>query len=69
MSRYPKGRKQYNGRVERSFRTDDEELYRPFLMKIEDVDQFLSFAQSWQNFYNNDSTFAVTLLVKETDIR
>ncbi|MCL0078817.1 hypothetical protein M1O56_04030 [Dehalococcoidia bacterium] len=30
----PKGRKGYNGRVERSHRSDNEELYIPFLLNI-----------------------------------
>ena len=52
LSRYPKGRKQYNGRVERSQRTDDEEFYRPYLLNIPNTEQFLAYAQRWIYFYN-----------------
>jgi len=41
--RYPLGRKQYNGRVERSHRTDDEEFYRPYLLDPLSTDLLLSF--------------------------
>jgi transposase-like protein len=52
LARYPKGRKGYNGRVERSHRTDDEEFYRPYLLKINTVDEFLALAHKWIYFYN-----------------
>jgi transposase len=52
LRRYPKGRKQYNGRVERSHRTDDEELYRPYLLRANDTTQYLSLAARWIYFYN-----------------
>jgi putative transposase len=52
LRRYPKGRKQYNGRVERSHRTDDEEFYRPYLLNIASVPDFLYYAQRWIYFYN-----------------
>ncbi|NIO00259.1 MAG: helix-turn-helix domain-containing protein, partial [Anaerolineae bacterium] len=52
LGRYPKGRKGYNGRVERSHRTDDEEFYRPYLLHIPDTGQFLFYAQRWEYFYN-----------------
>lgn len=32
LVRFPLGRKGYNGRVERSHRTDDEEFYLPLLL-------------------------------------
>ena len=52
MVRYPMGRKQYNGRVERSHRTDDEELYRPRILEVGDVRAFLEVAAEWVWFYN-----------------
>ena len=52
LARYPKGRKGYNGRVERSHRTDDEEFYRPYLLHLATVSQFLIYAQRWTYFYN-----------------
>ena len=52
LCRYPKGRKQYNGRVERSHRTDDEEFYRPYLSQAHDTTQFLALAARWVYFYN-----------------
>jgi len=52
LCRYPLGRKQYNGRVERSHRTDDEEFYRPYLMHANSDQQLLAFAARWIYFYN-----------------
>ena len=52
LKRYPMGRKQYNGRVERSHRADDEEFYRPYLLQLPDTDQFLQVATRWLYFYN-----------------
>jgi transposase len=52
LRRYPKGRKGYNGRVERSHRTDDEEFYRPYLLQIKNPRSFLSWAGHWAYFYN-----------------
>lgn len=52
LARYPKGRKGYNGRVERSHRSDDEEFYRPLLLTIKDCDEFLAYGQRWEYFYN-----------------
>ncbi|GBC95284.1 hypothetical protein HRbin16_01071 [bacterium HR16] len=52
LARYPKGRKGYNGRVERSHRTDDEEFYVPLLGQIEDVPSLLAAASGWQAYYN-----------------
>lgn len=52
LKRYPKGRKGYNGRVERSHRSDDEEFYRPYLLNLSDVSDFLTYAQRWTYFYN-----------------
>ncbi len=52
LCRYPLGRKGYNGRVERSHRSDDEEFYMPLLLDIEDTNQYLDRAFRWQAFYN-----------------
>lgn len=52
LCRYPKGRKQYNGRVERSHRTDDEEFYRPYLLQAEDPPHLLAYSHHWLYFYN-----------------
>ena len=52
LRRYPLGRKGYNGRVERSHRTDDEEFYRPYLLQAQDTDHFLCLAHHWLYFYN-----------------
>jgi hypothetical protein len=48
----PKGRKRYNGRAERSQRNDDEELYRPLLLAIQDYDEFLAYGQRCEYFHN-----------------
>ena len=52
LCRIPLGHKEYNGRVERSHRTDDEEFYRPYLLSLPDQDRFLAMAARWQFFYN-----------------
>ena len=52
LRRYPKGRKQYNGRVERSHRTDDEEFYRPYILKLQNTAQMLETASRWTYFFN-----------------
>lgn len=52
LARIPKGRKVYNGRVERSHHSDDEEFYIPFLLDIQDRKQFLDKASGWEYFYN-----------------
>ena len=52
LRRYPLGRKGYNGRVERSHRTDDEEFYRPYLLKAKDTHDLLGLALHWVYFYN-----------------
>ena len=52
LRRYPLGRKGYNGRVERSHRTDDEEFYRPYLAKAKSPADLLNLAQRWVYFYN-----------------
>lgn len=52
LRRYPMGRKGYNGRVERSHRTDDEEFYRPYLTQVENVSHWVQLAGHWVYFYN-----------------
>jgi hypothetical protein len=52
LARYPKGRKGYNGRLERSHRTDDEEFYCPLLLAINDCPELLRYGQRWEYFYN-----------------
>lgn len=52
LCRYLKGRKGYNGRVERSHRTDDEEFYAPCLLSIPDETTFLYWALRWEYVYN-----------------
>ncbi len=52
LRRYPLGRKQYNGRVERSHRTDDEEFYRPYLHQATCAQDLLDLAARWIYFYN-----------------
>ena len=52
LRRYPLGRKGYNGRVERSHRTDDEEFYRPYLLHAKDTTHLLTLALHWLYFYN-----------------
>jgi transposase len=49
----PKMQKQKQGHVERSHRTDDEELYIPHLKKAGDTKEFLELAQKWVWYYNN----------------
>ena len=50
--RYPVGKKEWNGRVERSHRTDDEEFYRRRLLEFGDMDAFLKGALEWVVKYN-----------------
>ena len=52
LCRYPLGRKGYNGRVERSHRSDDEEFYMPLLLQIDSTEQYLNRAFQWEAFYN-----------------
>lgn len=52
LRRIPPGHKEYNGRVERSHRTDDEEFYRLYLLSLPDQKRFLAMATRWQFFYN-----------------
>jgi transposase len=52
LVKIPKGRKEYNGRVERSHRTDDEEFYAPLILSIHNEDDFLRQATAWVHYYN-----------------
>jgi putative transposase len=52
LRRYPKGRKGYNGRVERSHRTDDEEFYAPYLLLARQEAEFLALSARWVYVYN-----------------
>jgi transposase len=52
LVRFPLGRKGYNGRVERSHRTDDEEFYLPLLERIRDERTLLKRAAHWVYYYN-----------------
>lgn len=52
LRRYPMGRKGYNGRVERSHRTDDEEFYAPYLLQARTPDQLLALSYRWLYVYN-----------------
>ena len=46
------GRKGYNGRVERSHRTDDEEFSLPLLQSIRDERELVKLAARWVYYYN-----------------
>ncbi|MGC8817544.1 MAG: helix-turn-helix domain-containing protein, partial [Candidatus Hadarchaeum sp.] len=52
LARIPLGRKEHNGRVERSHRTDDEEFYIPFLDKVRTEEGLLRKAAGWVYYYN-----------------
>ena len=52
LGRAPKGRKGYQGRVERSHRTDDEEFYIPIIPRLNSEKDLLPRAQQWQFYYN-----------------
>jgi transposase len=52
LVKIPKGRKEYNGRVERSHRTDDEEFYLPLLLSIHSEQDLLHYAAAWLFYYN-----------------
>jgi transposase len=52
LRRYPMGRKGYNGRVERSHRTDDEEFYAPYLLQMRSASDLLAWSQRWLFVYN-----------------
>jgi len=52
LVKIPMGRKEYNGRVERSHRTDDEEFYLPLLLSISNEEDLLRYATAWVHYYN-----------------
>lgn len=52
VTRIQKGRREQNGYVERSHRTDDEELYIPYGGEIKDVATHFSLAYGWVRYYN-----------------
>jgi transposase len=52
LVKIPKGRKGYNGRVERSHLTDDYEFYIPYVLRIAGKRSWLKKLQSWQYIYN-----------------
>jgi transposase len=52
LRRYPMGRTGYNGRVERSHRSDDEEFYAPYLLQATDQQHFLALSYRWLYVYN-----------------
>jgi transposase len=52
LGRAPKGRKGYQGSVERSHRTDDEEFYIPIIPRLNSHKDLLQRAQQWQFYYN-----------------
>ena len=52
LRRYPLGRTGYNGRVERSHRSDDEEFYAPYLLQATNLQGFLALSCRWLYVYN-----------------
>jgi len=52
LERIPLGRKAYNGRVERSHRTDDEAFYLPCVLSLDTVEAFLGAGLGWLYHYN-----------------
>ncbi|MEO0121430.1 MAG: integrase core domain-containing protein, partial [candidate division WOR-3 bacterium] len=52
LGKAPKGRKGYQGRVERSHKTDDEEFYIPLIPTFKNCSHFLKETQKWQIYYN-----------------
>jgi transposase len=52
ITRIHKGRAQQNGYVERSHRTDDEELYIPYGLEIKNTNTLFLLAYSWVRYYN-----------------
>ena len=52
LRRYPLGRVGYNGRVERSHRSDDEEFYAPYLLQARTQQDFLALSYRWLYVYN-----------------
>ncbi len=56
ITRIHKGRKEENGYVERSHRTDDEEFYIPYGLEVKDTDSLFLMAYSWIKYYNTKRT-------------
>jgi len=52
LVRIPKGKKEYNGFVERSHRTDDEEFYIPYILKLQHLKEWAGIALWWIWYYN-----------------
>jgi len=52
LGRAPKGRKRYQGRAERSHKTDDEKFYLPYLLTVNNEEEFLHLAGRWIFWYN-----------------
>jgi len=52
ITRIHKGRKEENGYVERSHRTDDEEFYIPYGLEVKDTESLFLMAYSWIGYYN-----------------
>lgn len=52
VTRIQKGRKEQNGYVERSHRTDDDEFYIPWGFEIKDTKTLFLTAYSWIRYYN-----------------
>ncbi len=52
LAQIPLGRKEHNGRVDRSHRTDDEEFYLPFLGQAQTEEGWLRKGAGWVYYYN-----------------
>ncbi|MEF3255546.1 MAG: hypothetical protein K6348_08315 [Deferribacterales bacterium] len=52
LVRIPKGKKEYNGIVERSYRIDDEEFYIPYIPKLKRLKDWTHLALWWMWYYN-----------------
>jgi hypothetical protein len=52
LYRIRRGRKEDNGFVERSHRTDDEEFYVPRLKEAGGLSEFMGMAAKWLRYYN-----------------
>jgi len=52
LIRIPKGKKEYNGCVERSHRMDDEYFYIPCGTMVEDGSQWFNWGLRWITYYN-----------------
>ncbi len=58
ITRIHKSRKEENAHVERSHKTDDEELYIPYGLEIKDTDSLFLTAYSWIRYYNTQREHA-----------